>query len=52
MKINEIDDLNHFFTEAAKFVFSKDVEWKKYKKQKQIIYNKSKGMDYNEKVFY
>ena len=34
MEFIGIDDQNHFFTEAAKFVFSKDSEWKKYKKQK------------------
>ncbi|HBD7476113.1 TPA: hypothetical protein KKX77_002641 [Legionella pneumophila] len=27
-----IDDLNHFFEEAASFVFSKDKDWKSFKK--------------------
>ena len=32
MKFIGVDDPSHFFTEAAKFVFSKDSDWKKHKK--------------------
>ncbi len=33
MQFAGIHDISHFFSEAAHFVFSKDRDWKKYKKQ-------------------
>lgn len=33
MEFIGIDDPSHFFTEASKFVFSKDTEWKKHKRK-------------------
>jgi len=33
MEFAGIKELNHFFTESAHFVFSKDRDWKKYKKE-------------------
>lgn len=36
MDFAKIDSIDHFLAEAACFVFSKDSEWKKHKKQNVI----------------